>query len=102
MMKKAFNIKDEKIKKAIYFIDTDLDENENRKPYFSEAKAKNRNDIIGEIEIICGNTSPITISKYLSNINPIDKRYNIGEYFYYKFKGSNEGTVWGYGIYTDD
>ena len=28
--------------------------------------------------------------------------YNIGEYFYYKFKRNNEGTVWGYGIYTDD
>ena len=38
---------------------------------------------------------------YSSNINCVNKRGKIGEY-YYKIIGSTEGTVWGDGIYTDD
>ena len=101
MMKEAFNIKDTDQKKAIYFIDTDPNEDENG-PYFIEKQKQTRDDIIKEIVTICINTPPIMITKYLSNINAMDKRNNIGEYYYYKIKGSNEGFVWGYGIYTDD
>ncbi len=41
-------------------------------------------------------------SDYSTNINAVNKRENIGKQFYYKIKGSNEGTVWGEHIYTDD
>ena len=39
---------------------------------------------------------------YSSNINCMDKRGKIGEYYGYKIIGSTEGTVWGDGVYTDD
>ena len=39
---------------------------------------------------------------YSSNINCMDKRGKIGEYYCYKIIGSTEGTVWGDGVYTDD
>ena len=32
----------------------------------------------------------------------MDKRGKIGEYYEYKIKESEEGTVWGDGIYTDN
>ena len=37
-----------------------------------------------------------------TNIHAVNKRENIGNTYYYKIKGSNEGTVWGDNIYTDD
>ena len=41
-------------------------------------------------------------SDYSTNIDAVNKRENIGKTFFYKIKGSNEGTVWGDHIYTDD
>ena len=49
-----------------------------------------------------GGGPPIVNETYSSNINCMDKRGKIGEYYGYKIKGSEEGTVWGDGIYTDD
>ena len=39
---------------------------------------------------------------YSSDIDCMDKRGKIGETYYYKIKGSDEGRVWGDGIYSDD
>ena len=39
---------------------------------------------------------------FSTNIHAVNKRENIGNTYYYKIKGSNEGTVWGDNIYTDD
>ena len=41
-------------------------------------------------------------SNYSTNIHCVDKRGNNGNYYYYLIKGSDEGTVWGDHIYTDD
>ena len=41
-------------------------------------------------------------SDYSTSINAVNKRDNIGKEYFYKIKGSNEGTVWGDHIYTDD
>ena len=41
-------------------------------------------------------------SDYSTNIHAVNKRENIGREYYYKIKGSSEGTVWGDNIYTDD
>lgn len=41
-------------------------------------------------------------SNFSTNICAVNKRENIGGTYYYKIKGSNEGTVWGDHIYTDD
>ena len=49
-----------------------------------------------------GDGPPIVNQTYCSNINCMDKRGQIGEYFEYLIKGSNEGDVWGDGIYIDD
>ena len=51
---------------------------------------------------VIGGGPPIVNSTYSSNINCMDKRGKIGEEYCYNIKGSNEGTVWGDGIYTDD
>ena len=45
---------------------------------------------------------PIVNNTYSSNINCQDKRGKIGEFYGYHIKGSNEGSVWGDGVYTDD
>ena len=39
---------------------------------------------------------------YSSNINAVNKRENIGREYYYHIIGSNDGTVWGNDIFTDD
>jgi len=44
----------------------------------------------------------IVNNTYSSNINCQDKRGKIGEFYGYHIKGSNEGSVWGDGVYTDD
>ena len=53
-------------------------------------------------EKLPGGGPPIVNQTYSSNINCMDKRGKIGESYGYKIKGSNEGTVWGDGIYSDD
>ena len=53
-------------------------------------------------EILAGGGPPIVNQTYSSNINCMDKRGKIGESYCYRIKGSNEGTVWGDGIYSDD
>jgi len=39
---------------------------------------------------------------YSSNINAVNKRENIGREYYYQIIGSEDGTVWGDAIFTDD
>ena len=51
---------------------------------------------------VAGGGPPFANETYSSNINCIDKRGKIGEYYCYKIIGSTEGTVWGDGVYTDD
>ena len=41
-------------------------------------------------------------SEFSTCINAMDKRGNIGKEYVYKIKGSEEGTVWGNNIFTDD
>ena len=41
-------------------------------------------------------------NNYSTNINAVNKRENIGNIYSYLIKGSEEGTVWGDAIYTDD
>ena len=53
-------------------------------------------------EIPIAGGPPIVNQTYSSNINCMDKRGKIGESYCYRIKGSNEGTVWGDGIYSDD
>ena len=55
-----------------------------------------------EVVAVRGAGPPIVNETYSSNINCMDKRGKIGEYYEYKIIGSTEGTVWGDGIYTDD
>jgi len=45
---------------------------------------------------------PVENDNYSRQIDAINKRGNIGKVYYYKVTGSNEGTVWGYNIYSDD
>ena len=59
-------------------------------------------DTIIERGIYMGGGPPYANESYSSNINCMDKRGKIGEYYTYKIIGSTEGTVWGDGIYTDD
>ena len=53
-------------------------------------------------ELLLGGGPPLGNEIYSSNINCMDKRGKVGELYSYKVIGSNEGTVWGNGIYTDD
>ena len=53
---------------------------------------------VGEIAIGGGPEN----SEYSTNINCMNKRGNNGRCYYYLIKGSDEGTVWGDHIYTDD
>lgn len=41
-------------------------------------------------------------NSYSTNIHAVNKRENIGNVYSYLIKGSEEGTVWGDAIYTDD
>ena len=59
-------------------------------------------DVIDACKYARGGGPPLVNSTYSSNINCMDKRGKIGEFYCYYIKGSNEGTVWGDGIYTDD
>ena len=54
--------------------------------------------------IITCPSSPIKIqnSFFSTNIHVVDKRGNINKEYGFKIKGSNEGTVWGDKIYSDD
>ena len=58
-------------------------------------------DIIKAYNAVGGGPDPEN-SDYSTNIHAVNKRDNIGNEYYYKIKGSNEGTVWGDHIYTDD
>ena len=52
--------------------------------------------------IIHGGGYTLENDYFSTNIHAVNKRENIGNTYYYKIKGSNEGTVWGDNIYTDD
>jgi hypothetical protein len=56
--------------------------------------------VISEIPEVRGGGSEN--DSYSTNINCQNKRGNIGNTYGYLIKGSNEGSVWGDGIYTDD
>ena len=58
-------------------------------------------DILQADYYVAGGPTPEN-SDYSTSINAVNKRDNIGNEYYYKIKGSNEGTVWGDHIYTDD
>ena len=58
-------------------------------------------DVLQAVCCVGGGPSPEN-SDYSTSINAVNKRDNIGNEYYYKIKGSNEGTVWGDHIYTDD
>ena len=57
--------------------------------------------LIISIDILPGGPEPEN-KYYSTNINAVNKRGNIGEEFFYLIIGSEEGTVWGDKIYTDD
>ena len=60
-------------------------------------------DLIRIIHHYVGGGRPETENKdYSSNINAVNKRENIGREYYYQIIGSNDGTVWGDDIFTDD
>ena len=62
---------------------------------------KNNDLIIIMPRVVAG--GPETENKdYSSNINAINKRENIGKEYYYQIIGSEDGTVWGDDIFTDD
>ena len=59
-------------------------------------------DMILAVPLYVAGGPPIVNETYSSNINCMDKRGKIGEFYGYKIIGNTEGTVWGDGIYTDD
>ena len=62
---------------------------------------KNNDPIMIMPRVVAG--GPETENKdYSSNINAINKRENIGKEYYYQIIGSEDGTVWGDDIFTDD
>ena len=62
---------------------------------------KNNDLIMIMPRVVAG--GPETENKdYSSNINAINKRENIGKEYYYQIIGSEDGTVWGDDIFTDD
>ena len=62
---------------------------------------KNNDLIMLMPRVVAG--GPETENKdYSSNINAINKRENIGKEYYYQIIGSEDGTVWGDDIFTDD
>ena len=75
----------------------ELEDFDNLKKYGVE----DGDDIIIRFDMLGGGPRPEN-SDYTTNINAIKKRGNIGEEYYYLIIGSNEGTVWGDNIYTDD
>ena len=59
-------------------------------------------DVLMVEPIVHGGGYSLENDYFSTNIHAVNKRENIGNTYYYKIKGSNEGTVWGDNIYTDD
>ena len=59
-------------------------------------------DTISAKPLAVGGGPELENNDYSTNIHAVNKRENVGNKYYYKIKGSNEGTVWGDHIYTDD
>jgi len=59
-------------------------------------------DLIRIIHHYVGGGPETENKDYSSNINAVNKRENIGREYYYQIIGSNDGTVWGDDIFTDD
>ena len=55
-----------------------------------------------QVQGVCPGGPEPENSDYSTNIHAVNKRENIGKEYYYKIQGSNEGTVWGDHIFTDD
>ena len=81
----------------LFFEYEELEDSHNLKQYGVE----DGDDIIIRFNLLGGGPRPEN-SDYTTNINAVKKRNNIGEEYYYLIIGSNEGTVWGDNIYTDD
>ena len=60
------------------------------------------NDIILIMEQYVAGGPETENKDYSTNINATDKRGNIGSEYYYRIIGSEDGTVWGDNIFTDD
>jgi hypothetical protein len=69
--------------------------------YLRDFHIKNGDRIFQSGVIVAGGPE-LENSDYSTNIHAVNKRENIGREYYYKIKGSSEGTVWGDNIYTDD
>lgn len=67
----------------------------------NEYGIEERDVLIISIDILYGGPPPEN-KYYSTNIKAVNKRGNIGEEFFYLIIGSEEGTVWGDKIYTDD
>lgn len=82
---------------SLFFKGQYLEENK----YLRDYNIKDRACIQVEFNIIGGGPEPEN-SDYSTNIHAVNKRENIGKEYCYKIQGSNEGTVWGDHIFTDD
>ncbi len=80
----------------IFYKGKTLDENKR----LSDYDIKDSNEIY--VKNIYIGRQDLENSNYTTYIDAINKRQNIGKHYYYKIKGSNEGTVWGDLIFTDD
>ncbi len=74
--------------------------NDNR--YLRDYDIEDMDQIETESTRILAGGPALENNDYSTNIHAVNKRENIGNTYYYKIKGSNEGTVWGDHIYTDD
>ena len=82
---------------SLFFKGQYLKEFDNLRDY----NIKDGDHIQVEFNYIGGGPEPEN-SDYSTNIHAVNKRENIGKEYYYKIQGSNEGTVWGDHIFTDD
>ena len=69
--------------------------------YLRDYDIEDMDQIIMQPRYVAGGPA-LENNDYWTNIHAVNKRENIGNTYYYKIKGSNEGTVWGDNIYTDD
>ena len=89
---------DNSIKKSELFFDGEI---LNDYGYLRDYDIKDMDQIIIQTNYYGGGPA-LENNDYSTNIHAVNKRENIGNTYYYKIKGSNEGTVWGDHIYTDD
>ena len=69
--------------------------------YLRDYDIEDMDQIIMQPRYVAGGPA-LENNDYSTNIHAVNKRENVGNKYFYKIKGSNEGTVWGDHIYTDD